>query len=229
MDAFRSRISFSSSSIQLDDVSYLACANDWPEQLSARHRIHLQGDRDCMTDAEQPRNPSIFHRAFYGPSELRAGWRLCIFLAIVVALINADNLLVRRVLHDADGATLFLVRGVTDFLIFLLASWIMSRMERRTIADYGLPWRGSFRVQLWQGVLLGFGSITALLFAMRLVGCFILEVGCCLRARLHPRRSERRIPRSWIRAIHAFGRYRLLASRNSIGGILRLFSSRQLR
>jgi len=125
-----------------------------------------------MTDAEQPRNPSIFHRAFYGPSELRAGWRLCIFLAIVVALINANNLLVRRVLHDADGVTLFLVRELTDFLIFLLASWIMSRMERRTIADYGLPWRASFRVQFWQGVLLGFGSITALLLAMRVVGVF---------------------------------------------------------
>ena len=125
-----------------------------------------------MTDAEQPPNQSIFHRVFYGPSELRAGWRLCIFLAIVVALISASNLLVRRVLHGADGATLFLVREVTDFLIFLLGSWIMGRMERRTIADYGLPWRGSFRIQFWQGVLLGFGSITALLLAMRLVGVF---------------------------------------------------------
>jgi len=100
-----------------------------------------------MTGAEEPRNPSIFHRVFYGPSELRAGWRLCIFLVIVVALINANNLLVRRVLPDADNTTLFLIREVMDFLIFLLASWIMSRMERRTIADYGLPWRGSFRVQ----------------------------------------------------------------------------------
>jgi membrane protease YdiL (CAAX protease family) len=125
-----------------------------------------------MTDAEQPRNLSIFHRVFYGPSELRPGWRLCIFLGIVVALISASNLLVRRVLHGADNTTLFLVREVMDFLIFLLASWIMSRMERRTIADYGLPWRGSFRVQFWQGVLLGFGAITALLFAMRLVGVF---------------------------------------------------------
>jgi uncharacterized protein len=125
-----------------------------------------------MIGAEQPRNLSIFHRLFYGPSELRAGWRLCIFLGIVVALINASNLLVRRVLHGADGTTLFLVREVMDFLIFLLASWIMSRVEGRTIADYGLPWKGSFRVQFWQGVLLGFGSITALLFVMRLVGVF---------------------------------------------------------
>jgi hypothetical protein len=125
-----------------------------------------------MIDAAQPGNLSIFHRVFYGSSELRAGWRLCIFLGIVVALINASNLLVRRVLHGSDDTTLFLIREVMDFLIFLFASWIMSRMERRTIADYGLPWRGSFRVQFWQGVLLGFGSITALLFVMRVVGVF---------------------------------------------------------
>ena len=125
-----------------------------------------------MIDAQQPINPSIFHRMFYGPSELRAGWRLCIFLGIVVALINASNLLVRRLLSGADDTALFLIREVMDFLIFLLASWIMSRMERRTIADYGLPWRGSFHVQFWQGVLLGFGAITALLLVMRLVRVF---------------------------------------------------------
>lgn len=125
-----------------------------------------------MMDAAQPRNMSTLHRVFYGPSELRAGWRLCIFLGIVIVLINASNLLVRRVLHGADDTTLFLIREVMDFLIFLFASWIMGRMERRTIADYGLPWRGSFRIQFWQGVLLGFGSITALLSMMRLVGVF---------------------------------------------------------
>jgi hypothetical protein len=27
-----------------------------------------------MLDPERPLNPSIFHRVFYGPSELRAGW-----------------------------------------------------------------------------------------------------------------------------------------------------------
>ena len=48
----------------------------------------------------------------------------------------------------------------------------MGRIEGRTIADYGLPWRGMFRVQFWQGVLLGFASITGLLAAMRGVGVF---------------------------------------------------------
>jgi membrane protease YdiL (CAAX protease family) len=125
-----------------------------------------------MIEAEQSLSPSVFHRAFYGPSELRAGWRLFIFLAIVIALIDANNLMVRRLLHGADYSTLFVVREVTDFLIFLLASWIMGRIEGRTLADYGLPWRRMFRVQFWQGVLLGFASITSLLIAMRVVGVF---------------------------------------------------------
>ena len=125
-----------------------------------------------MIDAAQPRNLSPFHRVFYGPSELRAGWRLFIFLAIVITLIYANNLIVRRLLHSADDTALFFVREVGDFLIFLLASWIMGNIEGRTIADYGLPRRRMFRVQFWQGALLGFAAITGLLVAMRVVGVF---------------------------------------------------------
>ena len=125
-----------------------------------------------MSEAEQSLSPSVLHPVFYGPSELRAGWRLLIFLAIVIALINVSNLMVRRLLHGADDTTFFLVREVMDFLIFLLASGIMGRIEGRTIADYGLPWRRMFRVQYWQGVLLGFASITGLLVAMRAAGVF---------------------------------------------------------
>jgi membrane protease YdiL (CAAX protease family) len=125
-----------------------------------------------MIEAEQSLSPSALHRALYGPSELRAGWRLFIFLAIVIALINASNPIVRGLLRGADDTILFLVREVMDFLIFLLASWIMGRIEGRTIADYGLPWRRMFRVQFWQGVLVGFASITGLLAAMRGVGVF---------------------------------------------------------
>jgi uncharacterized protein len=125
-----------------------------------------------MIEAEPSLHPSLLHRVFYGSLELRAGWRLAIFLAIVIALINASNLMVRRLLRGADGTSLFLVREVMDFLIFLLVSWIMGRIEGRTIANYGLPWRRMFRAQFWQGVGLGFASITGLLIAMRVVGVF---------------------------------------------------------
>ena len=125
-----------------------------------------------MIESEQSLSPSVFRRVFYRPSGLRAGWRLFIFLAIVIASINTSNLMVRRLLQGGNSTTLFLVREVMDFLIFLLASWIMGRIEGKTISDYGLPWRKMFRVQFWQGVLLGFASITGLLGAMRAVGVF---------------------------------------------------------
>jgi len=125
-----------------------------------------------MIESEQSLSPSVFRRVFYRPSGLRAGWRLFIFLAIVIASINTSNLMVRRLLQGGNSTTLFLVREVMDFLIFLLASWIMGRIEGKTISDYGLPWRKMFRVQFWQGVLLGFASITGLLGAMRAAGVF---------------------------------------------------------
>jgi uncharacterized protein len=122
-----------------------------------------------MSESAYSSGRSVLRRAFYGPLELRAGWRLCIFLTVVFALIYVSNLLIRRLLH-ADDITLFLAHEMLDFLIFLLASWIMGRIEGRTIADYGLPWRKMFRAQFWQGAMIGFALLTALLLAMRLCG-----------------------------------------------------------
>jgi len=125
-----------------------------------------------MIEVVQPLTPSVSRRVFYNRSELRAGWRLAIFLGIVIAVINATNKLIGLLLPGADKTALFLIFQVINFLIFLLASWIMGRIERRTIGDYGLPWRRMFGTQFWQGMLLGFGSISGLLVAMRVVGVF---------------------------------------------------------
>lgn len=116
-----------------------------------------------------------FHWIFYGRLELRSGWRLLIFLVIVIACINASNFGVRRLLHGADDVTDFLVREVMDFLVFLFVSRIMGRIEGRTIGDYGLPWQKMFRVQFWQGALIGFAAISGLLVVMRIFGVFHFE------------------------------------------------------
>ena len=125
-----------------------------------------------MTQSVQSPRLTVLRRVFFGPRELRAGWRLLIFLAIVVTLINASNFIVRRLLGGTDQDTLFLVREIMDFLIVVLTSWIMGRFECRTLADYGLPWRKMFHSQFWQGALLGFGAITGLLAAMRVARVF---------------------------------------------------------
>lgn len=116
--------------------------------------------------------PPFLRRIFYGPSELRAGWRLLIFLTIIFLCTGFANLAIRRLFPPVGRDVQFIVREIEDFFIFLLGSWIMGRIERRTIADYGLPWRLMFRLQFWQGALIGLASITGLLLILRALGVF---------------------------------------------------------
>jgi len=80
-----------------------------------------------------------------GPNGLRAGWRLLIFVAVLVPLgygvSRSVDALMRRM--PADFSTSFGEVLSIDFLILplLIATWIMGRIERRTFADYGLPWQ----------------------------------------------------------------------------------------
>ena len=125
-----------------------------------------------MIDSAQYSDRTILRRIFYGASELRAGWRLLIFLGIVSALIKGNNLLVGRLLPGVDTTTLFLENEVVDFLIFLFGSWIMGRIERRTFADFGLPWRRAVGRRFWQGACFSFVSMSLLFVTMRLAGVF---------------------------------------------------------
>lgn len=116
---------------------------------------------------------------FYGPDGLRAGWRLLVFLAILSVLFSAAAMVLRVFRHApfrgeiTPGAT-SLAEGL-PLLLVLLASWIMAKMERRTLGDYGLPLRQTFGAKFWIGGILGFLSISALLGAIRMAGAFHLD------------------------------------------------------
>jgi uncharacterized protein len=116
-------------------------------------------------------------KAFMGSDGIRAGWRLLIFLIIVAALVAGLSLITLSVSHGKPPKSEFtpqiaLLSEAALFFIVLFASWVMSKMERRTIADYGLPLRGAFGGKFWLGAAIGFGSITALLVSMKLAGVF---------------------------------------------------------
>jgi len=124
---------------------------------------------------------SIMHKIFTGPNGIRAGWRMSIFMTIVVASGAGANFSLRAYLHatgrkiPSGGPTtplLGLLNEGSIFLIVLLAAWIMSKIERRTVADYALPARRAFCAQFWQGALIGFAAISTLLAAMHLAGVF---------------------------------------------------------
>jgi len=121
-------------------------------------------------------SPVVRFNIWRGPNGIRAGWRLFIFFAIVVPLYYAMSLgidpLMRRT-HAGDFTPLGALLSLGLFPPpLLLATWIMGRIEGRTFADYGLPWRRAFGRRFWQGAALSFASLTLLLLVMRLAGVF---------------------------------------------------------
>ncbi len=109
-------------------------------------------------------------RIFRNDRELRAGWRLLIFLAIVVPPSIGYFWGIRRVMHGAPEAARFLTREVLGLIVILIATAIMARFERRPFGIYGLPWRRGAWPKLGRGALLGFGWLAALVLTLRALG-----------------------------------------------------------
>jgi membrane protease YdiL (CAAX protease family) len=113
---------------------------------------------------------------FRNQRELRAGWRLAIYLIVTVILV--------LLLGTAAAATnLPLPPGNMGPIALMMqdvilgagafgAAALMARYERRSIGDYGLPARGAFRGRFWQGIVWGFGMITAVILLIHAFGGF---------------------------------------------------------
>jgi uncharacterized protein len=120
----------------------------------------------------KPTAPRTLPWLFEGPNGIRALWRLILFLAILESLLYGEGWLVRRTMQGADRDSVWFVNELSVFLFCLLAAWIMAKLEGRSIAQYGLPARLTFRKQFWQGAAVGFVAITLLLTILRLCGVF---------------------------------------------------------
>jgi membrane protease YdiL (CAAX protease family) len=126
--------------------------------------------------------PSTVRFVFLNDRGLRAGWRLLIFLAILVpvsiAVLAAFGLLLRAVrgpnFHTAPLSPFWMGLGeMATFLCVLLATWIMSRIERRPAGVYGLPLQPSALSRFVAGyVFWGFLPLTVVLLIMRALGVF---------------------------------------------------------
>ena len=127
-------------------------------------------DLEPIAAPEPVSPPKTFFRS---PNGIRAGWRVLIFVAIVLALILGLTVGVAIV---ARGRTQFgvsqlspLGTGLSEAAIFLctaIPALIMSKIERRKFAAYGLPGREAFRGDFWLGTLIGFLSISGCLFGI---------------------------------------------------------------
>jgi membrane protease YdiL (CAAX protease family) len=114
---------------------------------------------------------------FVGPSGLRAGWRLLIFLAIVIAsqalfqevvvvILEARGVVAPEGLHPL----VFLVQDAITFIAVVIATWIMARSERRRLSSYGLPGKNAFGRRFWEGAVFGYAAVSVLILLIFLAG-----------------------------------------------------------
>jgi uncharacterized protein len=136
------------------------------------------------TSAVLPR-PSVIHTIFLGPNGIRAGWRLLIFILLFMALGRGLNFGLRHIpalraftqaqpkgVFTASG--LIFSEGLTAFLL-AVSALVMTKIEKRTFADYYLPLREAFGKRFWQGIPYGLAMLTLLLVLIAALHGFSLE------------------------------------------------------
>ncbi len=119
---------------------------------------------------------------FLGERGLRAGWRLLIFVAVLIAcLLGFREVVVhiptvnRMVQPLREGRLVVSAALVAEFqfvLSLLVAVSVMRRIEGRSLADYGLPVRDALGRYFWQGVAWGMLAVSCVVMLIFAVGGF---------------------------------------------------------
>jgi len=134
-----------------------------------------------MTIRHDPLTPpgdSTTKRIFIGPNGLRAGWRLLIFMAIMMAMSAVARTIIKRFFPAAlDPTQLTPMRIIVPDLlvcfILAVAAGIMSKIEGRRLGQYGLPKSEALGKKFWVGLLIGLlatSSTVLAIFALHGVG-----------------------------------------------------------
>jgi len=114
---------------------------------------------------------------FWNERELRAGWRLLIYIALFLAIGGAESLAALH-LHLLTAtstninATGLLIQEVILLSSALAAAAIMGMLESRGFSAYGLPGASFFGRRFWQGLVWGLVMISATILLIRLLGGF---------------------------------------------------------
>jgi uncharacterized protein len=110
-----------------------------------------------------------------GPKGLRAGWRLLIFLLMLVAMGAVARAIILRLLIPAGFApekfapSSVAVQDAFFVFIIAVAAWVMSKIERRKIGQYGLPLKQGLMKHLWLGLWIGFLANSATVLILYLL------------------------------------------------------------
>ena len=143
-------------------------------------------DDATLTPAEPipPAPPSALRKIFIGKDGLRAGWSLLIFIALFAAMIFCANVIGHK-LHPPAPKTaktaaeisarphLFIAEAI-PFLVTLLVTWIMSKIERRPNSVYGLGGSRKFPHFL-AGLAWGVTCLSLLVLTLLKTGLLVID------------------------------------------------------
>lgn len=123
----------------------------------------------------RPPNEHPMTRVFLGPGGLRVGWRLVIAVSLWFVLSGILPMAIIWIPGIREMLRRMLVRPVVltpSLVLFsdgipaaaaLLTALIMTRVENRSFAEYGLPGRAAFGKRFWLGAVFGFAMISVLM------------------------------------------------------------------
>lgn len=135
------------------------------------------GPAESLSSASEsvspPPQPSVIHTIFLGPNGLRAGWRLLISILIFRELGRGLSFVLRHIpavraftqSQSASSITPYGIifgEGITALLL-VVSVLIMTKIEKRTFADYNLPLSEAFGKRFWQGIPYGLVTLALLL------------------------------------------------------------------
>ena len=103
-------------------------------------------------------------KIFFNAQGLRAGWRLLLYVVIMVVFFLGLKMLWMQFYRSTPGKFSFeglLYSEMIGFVSAFGAAVVMSFIEHRPVGSYGLPVHQAFGKLFWQGFLLGFLEISA--------------------------------------------------------------------
>jgi membrane protease YdiL (CAAX protease family) len=112
-----------------------------------------------------PPQPSKIRAIFVGPQGIRAGWRLLMYIAMMLMVGLALSFIFQRRSHNHLWD--FFFGELFGVIAVIIPAFIMARIEKRPFGAYGLPAQGAFGKLFWNGALWGVVAITLLLGILR--------------------------------------------------------------
>jgi membrane protease YdiL (CAAX protease family) len=119
------------------------------------------------TSPEEQSQRSTLRKIFCNQRGLRSGWRLTLYLTLILAIAFALHLVFSSVGVEESLPKTFSMAAV--FLMLFLPAVVMSKIEKRSIEAYGLPVHEAFGKPFLQGCAIGIIEVTILVGLLALV------------------------------------------------------------